>query len=271
MNSFRTSTAAILCSLALTAWAPLYAQQPQTPATAVNRQVVQDPAEIYLTAYRLCRESERLAQQQNYNAAISRGQQAEKILAGIVKDYPNWKSNLVSMRRRLLAENMDTYRRKAKDAPIPTGRQPGRPISMEGPRTTLVPQPINPPADGEAAPSNYQPIELPDYDSTDKKLYNALALAQEECRRMAAAYKELNTKFEDVQKQLIVAQTEQKMYKERYESLQEQITSERAAGNQVVDSLSRQLAEMEAKYRASEDARQKAESRPVHGKRRCPS
>ena len=78
---------------------------------------------------------------------------------------------------------------------------------------------------------------------------------------MAAAYKELNTKFEDVQKQLIVAQTEQKMYKERYENLQEQITSERAAGNQVVDSLSRQLAEMEAKYRASEDACQKAESR----------
>ena len=261
MNSFRTSTVAILCSLSLTAWAPLYAQQPQTPSTAANRQVVQDPAEIYLTAYRLCRESERLAQQQNYNAAISRGQQAEKILAGIVKDYPHWKNNLVSMRRRLLAENMAAYRQKAKDAPIPTGRQPGRPISMEGPRTTLVPQPVNPPKDGDAAPSQYQPIELPDYDSTDKKLYNALALAQEECRRMAAAYKEINTKFEDVQKQLIVAQTEQKMYKERYENLQEQITSERAAGNQVVDSLSRQLAEMEAKYRASEDARQKAESR----------
>ena len=230
------------------------------PTPAVNRQQVQDPAEIYLTAYRLCRESEQLAQQQNYNAAINRAKRAEKILAGIVKDYPNWKSNLVSMRRTRLAENMAVYQQKAKDAPIPTGRQPGRPISMEAPRTTLVPQPVNPSAGGNATAS-YQPVELPEYDSTDKKLYNALALAQEECRRMAVAYKELNARFEDVQKQLFVAQTEQKMYKERYESLQEQINSERAAGNKVVDSLSRQLAEMEAKYRASEDARQKAESR----------
>ena len=260
MNSHRFSTAFILCTLALTAWESLVAQQASVPIPAVNRQRVQDPAEIYLTAYRLCRESERLAQQQNYNAAISRAKQAEKVLAGIVKDYPDWKNNLVSMRRRLLAENMASYQQKAKDAPIPTGRQPGRPISMEGPRTTLIPQPVNPSAEG-LTPVPYQPIELPEYDSTDKKLYNALALAQEECRRMAAAYKELNLKFEDVQKQLIVAQTEQKMYKERYENLQEQITSERAAGNQVVDSLSRQLAEMEAKYRASEDARQKAESR----------
>ncbi len=260
MNLTSTSTVAVLCCLAFTAWAPLTAQQLHVPGQASNGQAVQDPAEIYLTAYRLCRESERLAQQQNYNAAISRAKQAEKILAGIVKDYPNWKSNLVSMRRRLLAENMAVYRQKAKEAPIPTGRQPGKPISMEGPRTTLVPQPVNPPATG-AAPSQYQPIELPDYDSTDKKLYNALALAQEECRRMAAAYKELNTKFEDVQKQLIVAQTEQKMYKERYENLQQQISSERAAGNRVVDSLSQQLAEMEAKYRASEEARRKAESR----------
>lgn len=260
MNLTSTSTVAVLCCLAFTAWAPLTAQQLHVPAQASNGQAVQDPAEIYLTAYRLCRESERLAQQQNYNAAISRAKQAEKILAGIVKDYPNWKSNLVSMRRRLLAENMAVYQQKAKEAPIPTGRQPGKPISMEGPRTTLVPQPVNPPATG-AAPSQYQPIELPDYDSTDKKLYNALALAQEECRRMAAAYKELNTKFEDVQKQLIVAQTEQKMYKERYENLQQQISSERAAGNRVVDSLSQQLAEMEAKYRASEEARRKAESR----------
>ncbi len=260
MNSYRTSTAAIFCCLALTVCAPLAAQQPAAPNHAVNQQHVQDPAEIYLTAYRLCRESERLAQQQNYNAAIARAKQAEKILAGIVKDYPNWKSNLVSMRRRLLAENIAVYQQKVKEAPIPTGRQPGSPISLEGPRTTLVPR-TEPAAADAVSNSTYKPIELPDYDSTDKKLYNALALAQEECRRMAAAYKELNTKFEDVQKQLIVAQTEQKMYKERYESLQQQISSERAAGNKVVDSLSRQLAEMEARYRASEDARRKAESR----------
>lgn len=263
MSACRASTAAAICALALSVWAaPLCAQSLQPASPAAVRAAAMDPAEIYLTAYRLCRESEQLAQQQNYNAAIKRGQQAEKVLAGIVKDYPDWKSNMVAMRRRTLAENMATYRQKAKDAPIPTGRQPGRPISMEGPRTTLVPQPVNPtPVGTDSGVSTYRPVELPDYDSTDKQLYNALALAQEECRRMAAAYKELNTKFEDVQKKLIVAQTEQKMYKERYESLQQQISAERAAGNRVVDSLSQQLADMEAKYRASEEARRQAESR----------
>lgn len=258
-----SSIAAVVCALALSVWAaPLCAQGLQAGSSPAAGAAVTDPAEIYLTAYRLCRESEQLAQQQNYNAAIRRGQQAEKVLAAIVKDYPSWKSNMVAMRRRTLAENLAAYRQKAKDAPIPTGRQPGRPISMEGPRTTLVPQPVTPRSgDTPGADSTYRPIELPDYDSTDKKLYNALALAQEECRRMAAAYKELNTKFEDVQKKLIVAQTEQKMYKERYESLQQQISAERAAGNRVVDSLSQQLAEMEAKYRASEEARQQAEAR----------
>ena len=261
MFSSRPSIAFTMCALAMSALAPLSAQTLQPASPAANRAAAQDPAEIYLTAYRLCRESEQLAQQQNFNAAIKRGQQAEKILAGIVKDYPSWKSNMVAMRRRTLAENMDTYRRKAKEAPIPTGRQPGRPISMEGPRTTLVPQQASPTGGTAVQPTEYRPIELPNYETTDKQLYNALALAQEECRRMATAYKELNTKFEDVQKKLLVAETEQKMYKERYESLQQQISAERAAGNRVVDSLSKQLAEMEAKYRASEEARQQAESR----------
>ncbi len=245
-------TLAVFCSLALAGVAPLQAQgaKPETAA----RQRVKDPAEYYLTAYRLCRESEQLAAQQNYNAAITKGLQAEKVLAGIVKDFPNWKSNLVSTRRRLLAENLSTYRKKSADAPIPTGRQPGRPLAME----------IEMP--GKAQPydpihSEYRPVELPDYDTTDKRLYNALAAAQEECRKMAVAYRELNAKYEDSQRQLTSARVEQKMYKERYEQLQQQVITERSAGNEVVNSLTQQLAELEAKYRASEEARQKAEAR----------
>jgi SpoVK/Ycf46/Vps4 family AAA+-type ATPase len=87
-------------------------------------------------------------------------------------------------------------------------------------------------------------VELPDYESSDKDMYNALARAQEECRRMAEAYKELNTRFLDTQKKLNVALLDQKMYQDRYNQLQEQIKTERAAGNRVVDALSQQLAEM---------------------------
>lgn len=247
-------TLAVLMSLALAGIAPLQAQD--AGGARVVRQRVMDPAEYYLTAYRLCRESEQLAARQNYNAAISKGQQAEKVLAGIVRDYPQWKTNLVSTRRRLLAENLATYRKKSSTAPIPTGRQPGRPVSldMELPAPNLPYDPQN---------SSYRPIDLPEYDSTDKKLYNALAAAQEECRKMAVAYRDLNAKYEDSQRQLTSARLEQQMYKDRYEQLQQQISTERVAGNEVVNSLTQQLAELEAKYRASEDARQKAEARIV--------
>ena len=92
----------ILCGLALAMPMPLAAQTIRTSSPAAE-QAVQDPAEVYLTAYRLCRESENLAAKQSYNAAIEKGKQAEAVLARIVRDYPNWRSNLVSMRRRLLA------------------------------------------------------------------------------------------------------------------------------------------------------------------------
>ena len=250
MTVFCKNSLVILCGLALAGLAPLQAQS--VPPAQTARQRVKDPAEYYLTAYRLCRESEQLAAQQNYNAAITKGQQAEKVLAGIVKDFPHWKTNLVSTRRRLLASNLESYRKKSSEARIPTGRQPGRPLSMEMPSNTGTFDPVN---------SEYRPVELPDYDTTDKKLYNALAAAQEECRKMAAAYRELNTKYEDSQRQLTSARIEQQMYKDRYEQLQQQISTERTAGNQVVNSLTQQLAEMEAKYRASEEARVRAEAR----------
>ncbi len=244
---------------------PVLAQESGQPGRAaaaqsgVRRPLVQDPGEYYLTAYRLCKESEMLASQQSYNAALRKGQQAEKVLAVIVRDFPHWKSNLVGTRRRILSENMAEYRRKAAEAPIPTGRQPGKPLSTDMSALELPNRPKTPlPLEYQ---SDFRPVELPDYESSDKEMYNALARAQEECRRMAEAYKELNTRFLDTQKKLNVALLDQKMYQDRYNQLQEQIKTERAAGNRVVDALSQQLAEMEAKYRASEQARQEAEAR----------
>ncbi len=214
------------------------------------------PDELYLTAYRLYRESEQLAAAQSYNAAIRKGQQAEKMLASIVRDHPGWKNNLVSTRRKMLAENLANYRKKAAEAPIPTGNQPGRLLPKGD-----TPLPNLPVAGGLTTPGDYHPVELPDYETTDKELYNALARAQDEVRRMATAYRELDNKVLDLQKQLKTAELNQQMYKERYEKLREQVATERAAGNQVVDSLSRQLQEMEARYLASEDARKQAEAR----------
>ena len=271
MNLSTTQTALIMAGIALSQVLPLLAQNSApvgegktgigTPAAqaAARRPVVQDPGEFYLTAYRLCKESEMLASQQSYNAALRKGQQAEKVLAVIVRDFPHWKSNLVSTRRRILAENMAEYRRKAAAAPIPTGRKPGKPLDTDMSGLELPNRPKI--ADPTEYQSDFKPVELPDYESSDKDMYNALARAQEECRRMAEAYKELNTRFLDTQKKLNVALLDQKMYQDRYNQLQDQIKTERAAGNRVVDALSQQLSELEAKYRASEQARKEAESR----------
>lgn len=217
-----------------------------------SRELREDPGQLYLTAYRLCRESENLAARKSYNNALLKGRQAEKILARIVRDHPDWKPNLVAARRKLLADNMELYRTRSREARVPTGREPGSPIATDVPIDDRVPTMID---------SDYRPIELPDYDSTDKRLYNALARAQEECRRMAVAYKELSSKYDEVQKRLNTSEVEGQMYKSRYDALQKQIASEREAGNRVVDSLSRQLADMEAMYQASEQARREAEAR----------
>lgn len=253
-----TATALTLCALALTAGFPVQAQVVRTgttPGSAASR-AIKDPAEYYLTAYRLFRESEQLAAQQNYNAAIAKGNQAEKVLAGIVKDFPKWKSNLVATRRKLLAENLANYKKRAQEAPVPTGRQPGKPLALE----PALPQNLPGPAGVQAgAPEPKEPDAASGREY--RKLYDALTRAQEECRRMALAYRELNTKFESQQQELSAAKLAQQQYKDRYDRLQEQIATERAAGNQVVDSLSQQLAEMEAKYRASEAARQQAEAK----------
>ena len=86
MTALCKNSLVVLCGLALAGLAPLQAQS--VPPAQAAHQRVKDPAEYYLTAYRLCRESEQLAAQQNYNAAINKGQQAEKVLAGIVSMIP---------------------------------------------------------------------------------------------------------------------------------------------------------------------------------------
>lgn len=262
MSATFSRLAFLALGLAFATAAPLTAQTVRTgsaPGSAASKGIM-DPAEYYLTAYRLCRESEQLAALQHYNAAISKGNEAEKVLAGIVKNFPKWKTNLVATRRKLLAENIATYKKKAKEAPIPTGRQPGKPLALE-PTITNIPGPngVQPPPYHPDA-GNLMPANPP-AGQADKSVYDALARAQEECRKMAVAYKELNAKFEAQQKELTTARLEQQQYKERYDKLQEQIADERAAGNKVVDSLARQLAEMEAKYHASEEARKSAEAR----------
>ncbi len=258
MKRSRSVWSARRCCIVAAGWALVFCAELQAQQARIyrvntqsaNSQTLRDPGGAYLNAYRLCRESEILAEKQSYNAALRKGQEAERLLAAIVRDFPNWKSNLVSTRRRLLAENLQAYRKRAQEMLPVERRVQATPVPMELPSGRTP-----------AGPGTYEPVELPNYETTDRKLYQALARAQEECRRIARAYTELNDRFRDVQKKLVAAQNEQNLYKERYEKLLAQVTTERAAGNSVVDSLSRQLADMESKYRNSQEALKEAEER----------
>lgn len=249
--------------MSLLALSPAQAQalgagyRPGAASSARQGNRAQDPAEYYLTAYRLCQEAEEQARQGNYSIAVKKSNQAEKVLAVVVRDYPAWRPNMVAARRKLIANNLASYREKALQAPIPTGRQPGRALPKEV--HFELPGIVAPPSDAVTGAGNE--ADLASMAADDQELRTTISRLQEECRRMAQAYKELYGRYSDTQKQLVAAQLDQKMYKERYEELQKRVASERAASNSVVESLSRQLAEMDEKYRASEKARREAEER----------
>ncbi len=216
-----------------------------------------DPSEYFLVAFGLCKDAEKLAKEGNYGAAMKKGRQAEKVLATLVRDFPNWKPDMVRYRREKLANSMAKYKEAAANAPIPTGRQPGSVI----PKNTNVPLPNIPERPHGTPYIDPDTVRLPNYDTTDPELYNTLARLKEECARMVRAYAELDSQYKKVQKELVATQLDMKMYKERYETLQRDIANERHHSNELVASYARKLAETEEKLRQSEKARQEAEDR----------
>lgn len=215
-----------------------------------TREVRHDPGDLYAQAYYLCRESEALARGQSYNAALKKGREAERLLATIVRDFPEWNKNVVSARRRILAENMANYKQKASQSVAPA--TPTRRTNPAEIREASYP--INP---GDM----YASAPAADYGPVDRQTSQELTRLREESEKLAKAYRDLYVEHQNTQKQLTSAQLDQKMYQERYEKLQKQMEEDRAAGNSYVDSLSRKIADMEAKYRASEAALREAEAR----------
>lgn len=254
MSTRYTALATIVCSLALAAAQPLAAQSlrgGQTASVGNARRGVADPGEYYLGAYQLIQEAEKLAEQKDYRSALRKGRDAERLLAAIVRDFPNWKPNLVQYRRTTLARNLAAYEERAKAQPSQPRREPGSIASRE--HTPASPTYIPP----ETRPGG----GTDDESARTQQLRSELARSQEEVRRLSDAYKELSDKAAALQRRVVGAELESRQYKERYAELQQHIETERAAGNQVVDSLNRQLAEMSAKYHAADDARRQAETR----------
>lgn len=217
-----------------------------------------DPAEYFLVAFGLCQDAEKNAANGNYVEAMKKGRQAEKVLATIVRDYPSWKPDMVRFRREKLAGMLAQYKQASANAPIPTGKQPGHTLPKVG-NLGIPNLPEVPASSGQII--NPDDVRLPNYDTTDKELYNTIARLKEECSRISRAYAELDTQYKNVQKELVASQLDMQMYKDRYEKLQTEIAKERTVSNELVASYAQKLAETEEKLRQSEKAREEAENR----------
>ncbi len=245
-------------------------------SSQTSQQSEQEIAERYLGAYRLNKEAEDAASKNNWRLAIQKCQQAERVLAAIVRDHPLWRQKLVQMRRKLIAENLADYREKAKNTSIgsvrdPNITQPTPTVVEEGrvPSGNLTSNPSTTPSVGQTSSvpptieitTSAAPDITPGLIENNKQLYNELMRTKEELRRMAEAYKVLRSEHEEAQKSLSIATYNQNLHKERYDELKKSIELERKAGNKVVKSLNQQLLDLEEKYRLSELSRQEAESR----------
>lgn len=269
----------IACACAVSAFGstlPLLAQSPVAVSNGATDEL--DPSELYLNAYRLCREAESLAVQQNFSEAIKKGIDAERLLARIVRDFPTWKANIVSTRRTILAKNIEQYRRKAQEAAIPTGRQPGRSLER-------VPDAIERRSDAPTLPTYEEWVAMRKNPEVHQRtprmsvsvapssggassslssvgydqLYEELQKTRVELQTVVKAFKEARNELDITKRALIIAEDKQKAHREAYEKLRDQIAVERAASNQVVNSLTERLTQMEEAYRLSESQRKAAE------------
>ena len=260
MSAATTYTLLALSGISLLSSNTLWAQStPGTRAGIVEAGpragAPRDPAEDLLVAYGLRNDAAKAAERGNYNQALKKARQAEKLMAIIVRDHPQWKPKMMSYLRNQLATNIEKYREEAAKAPIPTGRQPGRPVPQE----TDIPLPGI--RDNLAATDGLSPDGLPDYAANEKELREELSRLRTECSNMARSLLSLSEKYKQTQKDLILARQEQQEYRERYEKLLKQVKDERKINNEVVDALTRRLAEAEDKLRNSERARKEAEDR----------
>lgn len=228
---------------------------PGVVSAGPRAQQPRDPAEDLLVAYGLRNDAAKEAERGNFNQALKKARQAEKMMAVIVRDFPNWKPKMMSYLREQLATRIAHYQEEAAKAPIPTGRQPGRPVPQE---VDLALPGINEHID---TTEGISPSGVPDYAATDSELREELARLRAECSEMAKSFLALSEKYKQTQKELILARQEQKEYRERYEALLRQVTEERKLNNEVVESFARRLADAEEKLRASERAREEAEAR----------
>lgn len=259
MSVLSTYTRLALAALVLTTPGGVWAQSAYSTvqnSTQKAKKPKGDPGEYYLVVFGLCKDAEELAAQGNYAAAMKKGRQAEKVLAQIERDFPNWKPEMIVYRRSKLAKALTQYKQASINAPIPTGREPGKTLPKDipfDPVDKVAPKPTEPRPPLPQQPQNHQ--------NDNRELHETLARLKADLSRVTHEYAKLNEQHQQVQNELQKARQEAADYKKRYEEQLRDITKEREDSNAVLASYERQLKETTEKLHKSEEARKAAEQR----------
>ena len=258
MSILSTYTRLALGALVLTApgavWAQAAYSNTQTSVAKAPKSKG-DPGEYYLVVFGLCKDAEELAAQGNYAAAIKKGRQAEKVLAQIERDFPDWKPEMLYYRRSKLAKALAQYKQASINAPIPTGREPGKALPKDipfDPIDNVTPKPK------ENTTATTRPQQQ---QNNNQEIQETLARLKAECSRVTHEYAKLDEQYKKVQDELQKAKQEAADYKKRYDEQLRDITKEREDSNAVLASYERQLKETTEKLHKSEEARKAAEKR----------
>ena len=257
----------ITLALSLTCGAlPLLAQGTYVPGP-MSAGARQDPADMYLEALKLVTRAADLVEKRDYIGAIRLTQQAEEKFGRLVKEYPQWKPNMLQTRRQLNRENLDKWQklaqRQAAAAPSGPGLELERPARAPRPRPNI------------ALPPGYKGVEFPNrpgeplvntipsssvvpgaapevVESKYERIRRLLNKTTIENEALILALKRTRKEQEDILAKLAVASAGESVYRDELLKVKKQMDDERKTSNKLLKTLTKRVDELEAAQKTAE-------------------
>lgn len=220
------------------------------------------PDDMYLEALNLINQSAELVKKRDYVGAIRLTQQADVHLEKVVKEYPEWKPNLLQQRRQIDRDNVEQWQKLAQQQ---AASQPDpRSLPVEQPNTRTQPKP----KPNIALPPGYKGVDFPTrpgeplinripspsidsgnsdiiVESNYDKVLKELQKTKIENRVLIEALKRTRKMREEALTQLAMADTGQSIYRDELIKLKKQMTEEGRINNTMLQTLTKKVQELE--------------------------
>lgn len=254
----------ITLALSLTCGAlPLLAQGTYVPGPMpVSAGARQDPADMYLEALKLVTRAADLVEKRDYIGAIRLTHQAEDKFGRLVKEYPQWKPNMLQTRRQLNRENLDKWQKLAQQQASAAPSGPG--LELERPAQAPRPRP----KPNIALPPGYKGVEFPNrpgeplvntipsssvapgaapevVESNYERIRRLLDKTTMENKALILALKRTRKEQEEILAKLAVASAGESVYRDELLKVRKQMDDERKTSNKLLKTLTKRVDELE--------------------------